>query len=74
MNVQKSDNVPAFGQHWLGALSLVAELPDTKPEKPPSADAVHQGPWHIDCRLSAQLPSADDLVRRFRFLTNVIVA
>lgn len=30
------------------------------------------GPWHVDCRLSAQLPS-DDLVRG-RFLVNVIAA
>lgn len=30
------------------------------------------GPWHLDCRLSAQLPS-DDLIRG-RFLINVIAA
>lgn len=30
------------------------------------------GPWHLDCRLSAQLPS-DDLVRG-RFVVNTIVA
>lgn len=30
------------------------------------------GPWHVDCRLSAQLPS-DDLVRG-RFLVNLIAA
>ncbi len=30
------------------------------------------GPWHIDCRLSAQLPS-DDLIRG-RFLINLIAA
>ena len=72
VNLQTSNGVAAFGQHWLGALSLVAELPGTKPEKPAKEDAVHQGPWHIDCRLSAQLPS-DDLVRRW-FLANAIVA
>ncbi|MBL9214765.1 MAG: hypothetical protein JNG83_04740 [Opitutaceae bacterium] len=30
----------------------------------------YRGPWHIDCRLSAQLPS-DELVRG-RFLTNAV--
>lgn len=30
------------------------------------------GPWHVDCRLSAQLPS-DDLVRG-RFLVNLVAA
>ena len=70
VNLQPADDVPAFGPHWLGALSLVADLPGPKPDSPPGQDATHQGPWHIDCRLSAQLPS-NDLVRR-RFLTNAI--
>ena len=72
VNLQTSNGVPAFGSHWLGALSLVADLPGPKLEKAPKEDAAHQGPWHIDCRLSAQLPSGD-LVRR-RFLPNVIAA
>ena len=70
VNLQANNMAVAFGQHWLGALSLLADLPGPKPEKAPKEDAVHQGPWHIDVRLSAQLPS-DDLVRR-RFLTNAI--
>ncbi|MEI6108121.1 MAG: hypothetical protein WCR49_14060 [Opitutae bacterium] len=72
VNLQRGDGVGAFGQHWLGALSLLAELPGPKPEKSSKEDAAHQGPWHIDCRLSAQLPS-DDLIRR-RFLSNAIAA
>jgi hypothetical protein len=72
VNLLAAEGVAPFGQHWLGALSLLAEIPGAKPEKAPKEDAVHQGPWHIDCRLSAQLPS-DDLVRR-RFLSNVIAA
>jgi Tfp pilus assembly protein PilN len=72
VNLQTSPDLPAFGSHWLGALSLVADLPGPKLEKAPKEDAAHQGPWHIDCRLSAQLPSGD-LVRR-RFLSNVVAA
>jgi hypothetical protein len=72
VNLQAETDVPAFGQHWLGALSLVAELPGPKPESTPRENDIYQGPWHLDCRLSAQLPS-NDLVRR-RFLANVIAA
>ena len=72
VNLQAGEGVAAFGQHWLGALSLIAEMPGAKSEKSPKEDAAHQGPWHIDCRLSAQLPS-DDLIRR-RFLSNVVAA
>ena len=70
VNLQTSNGVPAFGSHWLGALSLVADLPGAKLDKAPKEDAPHQGPWHIDCRMSAQLPSGD-LIRR-QFLSNVI--
>jgi hypothetical protein len=70
VNLQKADGVPAFAQHWLGALSLVAELPGPKPDNAPHEDTPYQGPWHIDCRLSAQLPNANLLLRRF--LTDVI--
>lgn len=70
MNLQANGNATVFGPHWLGVLSLVAELPAQKTENAPGQDATHQGPWHIDCRLSAQLPS-NDLVRR-RFLSNAI--
>lgn len=70
VGIQAAEGVPVFGQHWLGALSLLADLPATKPESAPAEDAVYQGPWHIDCRLSAQLPN-NKLVRR-RFLSTVI--
>ena len=70
VNLQAVNGVPAFGSHWLGALSLVADLPGAKLDKAPKEDAPHQGPWHIDCRMSAQLPSGD-LIRR-QFLSNVI--
>ena len=69
---QAAEGVPAFGQHWLGALSLLAEIPGTRPDRTPNEDAVYQGPWHIDCRISAQLPN-NKLVRR-RFVSTAIAA
>lgn len=70
--LQMSDNVPTPGLHWLGALSLVAEVPGSRMENSPSEDSVYQGPWHIDCRLSSQLPNSK-LVRR-RFISTAIAA
>ena len=70
VNLRTAEGVPPFGLHWLGALSLVAELPGPKPESTPREDAPYQGPWHLDCRLSAQLPNSN-LIRR-RFLANVV--
>jgi hypothetical protein len=70
VNIQLGADVPALGQHWLGALSLVADLPGPKPAKDPKDNDSYQGPWHIDCRLSGNLPS-NDLVRS-RFMANTI--
>jgi hypothetical protein len=72
VGLQVADGVPTFGQHWLGALSLLTDFPAAKPESAPAEDAVYQGPWHIDCRLSAQLPN-NKLVRR-RFVSTALVA
>jgi hypothetical protein len=72
VNIQVAEGVPALGPHWLGALSLIAELPGPKPAKDPKANAAYQGPWHIDCRLTGNLPSSD-LVRS-RFMANAIAA
>jgi hypothetical protein len=70
VNIQMGEGLPALGQHWLAALSLVADLPGPKPVKDPKANDAYQGPWHIDCRLSGNLPS-NDLVRS-RFVANTI--
>ncbi len=70
VGLQAAESVPPLGQHWLGALSLLADLSVTKLEKSPAEDAVYQGPWHIDCHLSAQLPN-NKMVRR-RFITTAI--
>ena len=70
VNLTTSDGVPPLGQHWVGALSLIADSPGDVPDKAPKADATYQGPWRVDCRLSAALPSSG-LVRR-RFITNAV--
>jgi hypothetical protein len=70
VGLQVAEGVPVFGQHWLGALSLLAELPGAKPDAA-REDTAAQGPWHIDCRLSAQLPN-NKLIRQ-RFLTNAVL-
>ena len=70
VNLATASNVAPLGQHWLGALSLIADIPGPPAGKAPKADAVYQGPWRIDCRISAALPSSD-LIRR-RFITNAI--
>lgn len=72
VNVQVGEGVATLGQHWLGALSLVADLPGPKPAKDPKDADAYQGPWHLDRRLSGELPS-DNLVRR-RFMANAITA
>jgi hypothetical protein len=71
VGIQTAHDVNPPGHHWLGALSLVADLPGTVPQKGgKKADAVYQGPWRIDCRISAALPSGD-LIRR-RFIGNAV--
>ena len=70
VNIQMAEGVTALGQNWLPALSLVAELQGPKPAKDPKDNDAYQGPWHIDSRLSGNLPS-NDLVRS-RFVANAI--
>jgi len=70
VNLQPGEGLPALGQQWLGALSLVADLPGPKPAKEPKDNDTYQGPWHLDCRLSGNLPS-NNLVRT-RFVANTI--
>ena len=72
VKITAADGVSPLGQHWLGALSLIAELPGTAADKTPKPDAVYQGPWRVDCRISTALPSGD-LVRR-RFVANAVAA
>lgn len=71
VNLATAPGVAPVGQHWLGALSLIAEIPGHPHDTVPKADAAYQGPWRFDCRISTALPSGD-LVRR-RFIANAIV-
>lgn len=70
VNIATAENVKTPGQHWLGALSLVAQPEGAATGPVPKPEAVYQGPWRMDCRISAALPSGD-LVRR-RFITNAV--
>ncbi len=70
VNLITGNDVAPLGPHWLGALSLVADIPGAALDKAPKADAIYQGPWRIDCRISTALPSGD-LIRR-RFIANTI--
>ena len=70
VNLTTAHDVSPLGPHWLGALSLVADIPGAALDKAPKADAIYQGPWRIDCRISTALPSGN-LIRR-RFITNTV--
>ncbi len=72
VNINSGDDLKPLGLHWLGALSLVAQPEAAVAATVAKPDATYQGPWRVDCRISAALPSGD-LVRR-RFITNAIAA
>jgi len=71
-NINTAADVEPLGQHWLGALSLMTEPAGAGAGPAPKPEAIYQGPWRMDCRISAALPSSD-LVRR-RFITNAVAA
>ncbi|MDQ5977686.1 MAG: hypothetical protein QG602_658 [Verrucomicrobiota bacterium] len=72
VGINAAEDLKPLGQHWLGALSLVAQPEGAAEATAAKPDAAYQGPWRVDCRISAALPSGD-LVRR-RFVTNAIAA
>lgn len=62
-----------LGRHWLGALGLVANLPDESAKKSKSAsgkDSICDRAWHVDCRDSQHLANRKSESRRI--LTGVI--
>lgn len=60
------EGVAAFGPHWLGALSLVANLPETDPKTERNGEkAYYHRPWHVDCRLAVEAPESRLPGRRF---------
>jgi hypothetical protein len=65
VGLEAADDLPALGAHWLGALSLLAQLPGQKTDEPTAEDGASPQPWHMDCRLSAELPNNKLVGRRF---------
>ncbi len=66
--LQPAPRVPALGPQWLGALSLVARLPEAsglKSEKSFGQSISYQRPWHADCRQLAELPNRNPVRTRF---------
>jgi hypothetical protein len=57
VGLRPAGDLPGLGQHWLGVLSLIAIPPGPRPEKVLGEKGAGPAPWHVDCRLSAQLPS-----------------
>ncbi len=72
VNLATTEDVPPLAPHWLGALSLVADLPGAEPARKPKTDSPYRGAWRVDFRLAASLPS-NDLVRR-RFVVDLVAA
>ncbi|MES1194532.1 MAG: hypothetical protein ABUL65_01470, partial [Opitutus sp.] len=66
VGLQAADGLPALGPHWLGALSLAADLPEavgSKVEITQAESEEFSRPWHPDCRLSIE-PTGPRLVGR----------
>jgi Tfp pilus assembly protein PilN len=61
-----AEGLPSLGPHWLGALSLAANLPEAvgpKTEITQAKSEEFNRPWHLDCRLSIE-PTGTQLVGR----------
>lgn len=65
VGLEVASGVPEFGTHWLGALSLAAETRARDSSKGDVASPAGETPWHVDCQLSADLPSKQLVGRRF---------
>lgn len=70
--IQAPDNGVVFGNHWLGALSLVAHLPEPTRGKGHGKDslAVYHRPWHADYKLPDI--TAERVAASRRFLTGAV--
>lgn len=65
VELQVAEGGPAFGPHWLGALSLVANLADpARTKRGDDAEPVYDRPWHIDCSIDAELDERKIATRR----------
>lgn len=65
--LQTAPGLPSFGPHWLGALSLAANLggAGVAADALPGETANLQRPWHVDCRRSIEAPGGRWLGREF---------
>jgi hypothetical protein len=56
--LQTAPGLPSFGPHWLGTLSLAANLGGAggAADALPGVSADLQRPWHVDCRRSIEAP------------------
>jgi hypothetical protein len=73
--LQVGPGVPLLDAHWLGVLSLAANLPGTAdPGSNPAVAAADESerPWHVNCRMTIEAPGARWVTRRF--LTSALVA
>lgn len=60
-------DLPTFGPHWFGALSLAANLPEATgadTEITQAESELFARPWHPDCRLSVEASGSRFALRR----------
>lgn len=72
--LQVGEDVPAFGPHWLGALSLVATDAGvaSATERGDRDDSAAHRPWHVDYRITEG--SAEDKAAGRRLLAGTVAA
>jgi hypothetical protein len=71
--LRPADEVKGIGPHWLGVLSLAADLPEPaslKSARSSGEDVAYQRPWHVNFKQSTEQPETA-LVGR-GFLTSAI--
>ncbi len=66
--LQPAPDLPELGPHWLGALSLAANLPEavgSREELSFARSGSYARPWHVDCRRSIEAPGPRFVGRNF---------
>jgi hypothetical protein len=65
VGIEVAASVPELGPHWLGPISLLAGAPTLKGDNAASTDGDTERPWHVDVRLSGDLPNTKLVGKRF---------
>ncbi len=68
VGLQPADGLPSLGPHWLGALSLAANLPEAVGHRVEISRVESESfnrPWHPDCRPAIEPPGSRLMDRRF---------